>query len=254
MCLSSFEVQLADPIGSRKVIDDRRHTALSVTLALPLAMPAPSWLPGGWTLQQEGGVGGDSVSVYGKVAGGPSVSVSLTSVADALERFRGAPIDGTAAVKGRSALWAHPVDQPGASALIVHDEHWTLIVQDNDSTVGHDSVERIANSLTPFPFPDTVVVPSLPQAWTGNVADVRGKEGRATVRGWLVIDDSGESTICDELQSNATACSEPTMIIDWATGNVQPPEGLVVRGNSRVSNAPIALTGTVKDTIFFVGL
>jgi hypothetical protein len=134
LCLSGFEVRLAHPVGSRKVFDERRHSVVPVTLALPIPMPAPSWLPHGWTLQQEVGALGNSESTYAAVASGPSVSIRLTSLADALERFRGSSVASTATVQGRSAIWAHPIDQPGASALIVHDEHWTLVVQDADST------------------------------------------------------------------------------------------------------------------------
>ena len=198
------------------------------------------------------------MGVFDRLEGGATAVAALAAEfnanADALERFRGAAIDGTATVQGRSAIWTRPVDQQAASALIVHDEHWTLVVQDNDSTVGHDTVERIANSLRPFPFPEVVAVPTLPERWTGAVADIRGKEGRATVQGWLVIDSNGDSTICDDLEAGAGVCAEPTMMVDWAIGNTQPPEGLVVRGDSHVSNDPITLTGIAKGDVFFVGL
>jgi hypothetical protein len=52
-CLSGFQIQLDAPIGTRKVIDARRDREVGVTLTLPFAMPAPTWLPEGWKLQEE---------------------------------------------------------------------------------------------------------------------------------------------------------------------------------------------------------
>jgi hypothetical protein len=99
-----------------------------------------------------------------------------------------------------------------------------------------------------------VAAPTLPAAWAGSVADVSGKYGKATVTGWLVIDSGGNATLCDQLDVNAHACAGPVMIVDWSTGNSQPPEDLVVRGDSRVSDGPITLTGTAKFDILYVGL
>jgi hypothetical protein len=54
------------------------------------------------------------------------------------------------------------------------------------------------------------------------VADVRGKEGKATVSGWLVIESGGQAVICDQLKANANECAGPTMVVDWTTGNSKP--------------------------------
>lgn len=134
------------------------------------------------------------------------------------------------------------------------DDDWTLVIQDLHSDLGRDDVERIANSLTPFPLAGSVAAPTLPQAWCGPVADVLGHEGKAVVTGFLVIDGSGNSSICDKLNDNVEECSGPTMSVDWSTGNSAPPVDLVARGDSRVSAQPVSLDGTAKGDIFFVGI
>ena len=145
-CLGGFQVRLAQPIGSRKVIDDRRHVTLPVAFGVQIAMPAASWLPDGWTLIDEGGSAGIARSTYSKALGGPSVTVEVVSSADGLEQFRGAELDGTVTVQDRPAIWVHSIQEPAASALVLHDDRWTLIIQDNDSTVGHHVVLHRASS------------------------------------------------------------------------------------------------------------
>jgi hypothetical protein len=213
-------------------------------------MPTPTWLPEGWKLQEETG----AQASYGAHSAGESVSLSLTPTAEPLEQFRGATIVGTTTVQGRTAVWTHSTDQPDVQALVVQDGSWTLVVQDLNSHLGRDGVERIANSLTPFPLADRVVAPVLPKAWTGQVADVFGKEGKAAVTGWLVIDGSGNATICDSLTNDGTGCSGPTMTVDWATGSSTPPTDLEAHGHSRVSTRPITLSGTAKYDVFYVGV
>jgi hypothetical protein len=83
---------------------------------------------------------------------------------------------------------------------------------------------------------------------------VSGKYGRAVVTGWLVIDSSGTANICDYLPADATECSGPTFVIDWYAPDSEQPANLVVRGDSRVSAAPITLHGLVKDNTVSVGL
>jgi hypothetical protein len=217
-------------------------------------MPMPSWLPAGWTLIDENGVEGLSRSTYAKAPGEESVTVELTSSADGLEQFRGAESERTATIQGRPAIWIHSIQQPAASALVLHDDHWTLIVQDSDSTVGHDVVERIAQSLVPLPISATAAAPVVPGAWVGTVSDVSGKYGRAVVTGWLVVDRTGIANICDDLPADATECSGPAFVVDWYAPDSGPPANLVVRGDSRVSAGPITLHGLVKDNTFSVGL
>lgn len=253
-CLGGFRIQLAQPIGSRKVIDDRRHVALPVIFGVHIALPVPLWLPAGWTLIDEGGSEGTTRSTYAKAQGGPSVAVELTSSTDGLEQFRGAATEGTPTVQGRPAIWVHSIQEPAASALILHDDQWTLIVQDTDSTVGHDVVERIAESLAPMPLSTAAATPTVPGAWVGTVSEVSGKYGRAVVTGWLLIDSSGSATICDDLQPDATECSGPTFLVDWYTPGSGPPDGLIARGDALVSAAPITLMGLVKVTVISVGL
>jgi hypothetical protein len=253
-CLGGFQVRLAQPIGSRKVIDDRRHVTLQVAFGVQIAMPVPSWLPAGWALLDEGGSGGLSRSTYAKAPGGQSVTVEVTSSADGLEQFRGAESEGTTTIQGRPAIWVHSIQEPAASALLLHDDHWTLVVQDSDSSVGHDVVERIADSLAPLPISTTAGAPVVPGAWVGTVSEVSGKYGRAIVTGWLVIDSSGTANICDDLPADATECSGPTFVIDWYTPGSGPPASLVARGDSQVSPAPITLHGLVKENTFSVGL
>ncbi|MBK5333907.1 MAG: hypothetical protein JJD93_18165 [Ilumatobacteraceae bacterium] len=253
-CLGGFQVRLAHAIGSRKVIDDRRHATLPVAFGVQIAMPVPSWLPDGWTLTDEGGSAGFARSTYAKALGAPSVTVNLTSSADGLEQFRGAESEGTATVQRRPAIWVHSIQEPAASALILHDDHWTLIIQGSDSTIGHDVVERIAESLAPLPLSTAAFAPTVPGAWVGTISEVSGKYGRAVVTGWLVIDSSGSASICDDLPADATECSGPTFVIDWYTPGSGPPDGLVARGDTLVSAAPITLHGLVKDNTISVGL
>ena len=253
-CLGGFQVRLAQPIGSRKVIDDRRHVTLPVAFGVQIAMPVPSWLPAGWAVVDEGGFEGLSRSTYAKAPGEQSVTVVVTSSADGLEQFRGADSEGTAFVQGRPAIWVRSIQEPAASALVLHDDHWTLIVQDSDSTIGHDIVERIAESLAPLPISTTAVAPTVPEAWVGTVSSVSGKYGRAVVTGWLVVASTGTASICDDLDADATECSGPTFVIDWYAPGSSPPPGLVARGDALVSSAPITLHGLVKDNTFSVGL
>ena len=166
-CLGGFQVRLAQPIGQRQVIDDRRHVTLPVAFGVRIAMPVPSWLPAGWAVIDEGGFEGVSRSTYAKAPGGQSVTVEVTSSADGLEQFRGADSEGSATIQGRPAIWVHAIQEPAASALILHDDHWTLIIQDSDSTVGHDVVERIAESLAPLPFSTNAAAPLVPKRGWG---------------------------------------------------------------------------------------
>ena len=253
-CLGGFQVRLAQPIGSRKVIDDRRHVTLPVAFGVQVATPVPSWLPDGWTLIDEGGSAGIARSRYAKTLGGPSVTVEVNSSADGLEQFRGAESEGSATIQFRPAIWVHSIQEPAASALVLQDDRFTLIIQDSDSTVGHDVVERIAESLSPLPLSTAAVVPAVPGAWVGTVSEVSGKYGRAVVTGWLVVDSSGTASICDELDADATECSGPTFVIDWYAPGSGPPPGLVARGDALASAAPITLHGLVKDNTFSVGL
>ena len=217
-------------------------------------MPVPSWLPAGWAVIDEGGFEGVSRSTYAKAPGGQSVTVEVTSSADGLEQFRGADSEGSATIQGRPAIWVHSIQEPAASALILHDDHWTLIIQDSDSTVGHDVVERIAESLAPLPFSTNAATPLVPKAWVGTVSEVSGKYGRAVVTGWLVVDGRGTASICDDLPADATECSGPTFVVDWYTPGSGPPPGLIARRDALVSAAPITLHGLVKDNTFSVGL
>ena len=195
-----FQVRLAQPIGSRKVIDDRRHVTLPVTFGVQIAMPVPSWLPVGWALIDEGGSEGLSASTYAKAAW-RTVGHRGSDVVHrwALNNFVARHPREPTTIQGRPAIWVHSIQQPSASALVLHDDHWTLVVQDSDSTVGHDVVERIADSLTPPPPPCFICGPAVPGAWVGTVTEVSGKYGRAVVTGWLIIDSSGSASTCDDL-------------------------------------------------------
>jgi hypothetical protein len=254
-CLSSFQITLAAPIGKRKVIDVRHHSEVPLTLALPFTMPAPTWLPEGWKLHDEAVMISGVESTYGAPnAPGWSFSVTLTSDTTWSESFRAATVEATTTVQGRAAIWTHSTDQPDVPALIVQDATWTLIVQELHADLGRERLERIANSLTPFPFAETVAAPVLPPAWTGPVADVLGREGKAVITGWLVIDGNGAATICDTLNQDGTGCTGPTMTVDWATAYRTPPTDLVTHGDVRVSGSPVRLSGSAKVDIFFVGI
>ena len=242
--------RLSSPAGLTAALP-RRH---ALSRATRRSIFSSAWLPDGWTLTDEGGSAGFARSTYAKALGAPSVTVNLTSSADGLEQFRGAESEGTATVQGRPAIWVHSIQEPAASALILHDDHWTLIIQGSDSTIGHDVVERIAESLAPLPLSMAAFAPTVPGAWVGTISEVSGKYGRAVVTGWLVIDSSGTASICDDLPADATECSGPTFVIDWYTPGSGPPDGLVARGDTLVSAAPITLHGLVKDNTISVGL
>ena len=95
---------------------------------------------------------------------------------------------------------------------------------------------------------------TAPPKLSGSVAQVQGKEGPATVTGWVVIDKGGHARLCDALANDATNCGSPTLDVDWSVAQGNPPSDLITRGSSRVSSGPLTLVGSLKDGTLFVGV
>jgi hypothetical protein len=137
---------------------DHRPSEVSVTTEPQVAMPAPSWLPDGWTRLAQG----DRQSWYGPSSSGPRLSVELSDDPNEMQRFRGGSINAVTDIQGRSAVWVTNSDGLAAvPVLILHDDHWTLIVYDTDRSVKRDVIEEIASSLRPLPFPASIPTPTV---------------------------------------------------------------------------------------------
>lgn len=152
-CLSSVTVDLAKPVGTRKVIDDDNGSRLKVNFALAVPLPDPSWLPDGWRSFVESGNDGFGTVSFGPDKTSPAVQLTLaTATSGAVERFRGAPTVGTTTIQGRAAAWIEPPDHPGTSGVLMQDDRWLLVLEAWDPSVDHATIEHIAESLQPLPF------------------------------------------------------------------------------------------------------
>lgn len=141
----TVRVELASVLGDRRLVDGSSGAEVAV---FRLSLPAPRWLPDGWSERSEyGGRGGWSVA-YGSADGAHSVTMRvLAAAADAVAPD--STVTGTTSIQRRTARWILP-RSIGYEELVLTDDRAAVVL----APIGADrpTVERIAESLAPLPF------------------------------------------------------------------------------------------------------
>jgi hypothetical protein len=227
----TLPVKLQRPLASRTVLVGDTNLPAKV---VDVALPEPKWLPDGWQrISEQGSDGG--WSVYYGLSTNQSVLIQLVPTSS-LERYRGSQQSGVTTVQGRSAVWVAPgLTGVGAPLLMLGDERWLLVLAASGAEVFMQTVQQIADGLSPLPFASSTAPPVIPAPYVGRVAELRDKEGPVIITGWMVSVGEARGRLCDELRADEASCGEPAMDVDWSSASNASPvakvQHVTLRGN-----------------------
>ena len=247
---SKMRVTLPQPLGERTVRDGATGQPASL---LPVVIPEATVLPVGWKVLASGG---------GKDGWFQQVGIENSTMSVQLDLFRtgtnsdlrGATTTSPTTVQGRSAAFVNErYRNSGPDALLVMDSTWTLKLWAANDVVSTDSIQQIAEGVTPLSFATTVDAPTVEAPKAGTIAELIDYEGPTRLTGWLTVEPSGRAQFCESLASDG-GCEGSAVDVDWATCNARPPTDLIANGSRLVSGRALTLPGTLKGRLFNVGL
>jgi hypothetical protein len=153
-----------------------------------------------------------------------------------------------------TALVSVPDGGPAGSRLIVVADDTRRLVLRGSPNVTDDDLVTAFGALEPFPLTGAPTVPDVPGRLTGSVTELIGREGAATVTGWLVLSSGGTYQLCDTVDREPTLrCAGPTFTVDTSFTHWDPPP-TTAAGGGRISIDRVTVSGSLKGEILYLGV
>jgi hypothetical protein len=141
----------------------------------------------------------------------------------------------------------------GLRLIVLADTMQRLVLRGTSAVTDADLIAAV-EALEPFPLIGAATAPDIPGRFVGSVAQLAGKEGAATVTGWLVVAADGTYRLCDKIEREPKLrCPGPSLQVDASFEPWDPPPTTAV-GAERVSTEQATVSGSLKGDILYLGV